>query len=301
MEAIGCFNPDFVPQVLVDERLKRFPAALDNERLQLLLATFVEKFFRSPDSNLSSLLAPRISLLAPRQNKPHGRLATPLTDIQLRMLALVGDATHENGIFLGTEFVDEHFRERRGDGEGFSVAVDETVGGLCPFQDDVRPIFLVKREKTTVQPPTFRLENAHRHVDAGVAQSFDAASLHLGERVDAAHDDAPDAFSDNQIAARRRFSVVRTGFERHVERGLRKQMLVVGFYGGKGVHLGVTLATAHVVALANHPAVGHNHATHHRVRARQIPTALRQLNAASHEFFVERDLVFIHFFRIFAA
>lgn len=215
MEAIGCFNPDFVPQVLVDERLKRFPATLDDERLQLLLVTFAEKFFKGIHTNLSSFLAPRISLLesrssflAPRQNKPHGRLATPLTDIQLRMLAFVGEATHENGIFLGTEFVDEHFRERRGDGERFSVAVDETVGGLRPFQDDVRPIFLVKREETTVQPPTFRLEHAHRHVDASVAQSFDAASLHLGERVDATHDDAPDTFSDNQIAARRRFPVM---------------------------------------------------------------------------------------------
>ena len=78
-------------------------------------------------------------------------------------------------------------------------------------------------------------------------------------------------------------------------------MLVVGFHGGKRVHLGVSFATAHVIALADDAAVGHNDAAYHRVRTREIPTAFRKLDAASHKFFVERDLVFIHFFRIFAA
>ena len=78
-------------------------------------------------------------------------------------------------------------------------------------------------------------------------------------------------------------------------------MLVIGFHSGKRVHLGVSLATAHVIALADNPPVGHDYAAYHRIRTREIPTAFRKLDAASHEFFVERDLVFIHFFRIFAA
>ena len=78
-------------------------------------------------------------------------------------------------------------------------------------------------------------------------------------------------------------------------------MLVGGFHGRKGVHLGVSLATAHVVALADNPPLSYDDAAHHRVRTRRISTAFRKLNTASHEFFVECDLVFIHFFRIFAA
>ena len=78
-------------------------------------------------------------------------------------------------------------------------------------------------------------------------------------------------------------------------------MLVIGFHSGKRVHLGVSLSTAHVIALADNPPVGYDNAANHRVRTREIPTAFRKLDAASHQFFIERNLVFIHFFRIFAA
>ena len=202
------------------------------------------------------------------------------------MLALPRDASNDDGIFLGAKLVDEHFRERRRDGEGFSAVVEVAVGGLRPFQDDVGSVFLVESEESAVQMATFLFEHAHDNFDAGITKPFDAAPLHLGKRVDATHDDAAHTLSDDKVAAGRRFPVVRAGFERHVERGLGQQFFVVGAHRCKGVHLGVALATAHVVALAQNPPAGHDHTAHHRIRSRQVSSARRQLDAASHEFFV---------------
>ena len=62
-----------------------------------------------------------------------GIRATPVSDIQLRMVSLVCDTSHQNGILLGTELMGEHLGKVGGYLYGVEMVVDETVGRLCPF------------------------------------------------------------------------------------------------------------------------------------------------------------------------
>ena len=106
----------------------------------------------------------------------------------------------------------EHAGEVCRDGERFAVVVNQSVGRLCPFQDDVRPVLAVEGEEATVQFAALLFEHANLHLDTCLPQFADAAALHLGKLVDAAHDDAAHTFLNNQVGTRGRLAVVRTRF-----------------------------------------------------------------------------------------
>ena len=111
-------------------------------------------------------------------------------------------------------------------------------------------------EKAAVQLAALLLEHADGDLDARLAQLRYASALHLGEVVLTADDHPAYALPDYQVGAGRRLAVVGARLQRDVHRRLLQQWLVVVLHGGKGVHLGVALAAALVVAFADDPGVG---------------------------------------------
>ena len=141
----------------------------------------------------------------------------PLTDVQLRLLPLVGDAPHKDRIFLSTEFVTEHPGEVRRNLRLLEMVVDEAVGRLRPFQDDVGPLLTMVSEEAAVKSLTLGLKHADFNLDTRLLQFSDASSLHLGKLVDAADDHPSYTFLDNQVGTRRCLAVVRTRLQTHVD------------------------------------------------------------------------------------
>ena len=151
----------------------------------------------------------------------------------------------------------------------------------------------MERKEPPVQLTTFVLKHANSDVDAGIAQLFHSPALHLAKLVDAAHNHALHALTDNQVGARGRLAVVGTGLKRHIHRGLTQQRLVLSFYRCKGIHLGMPLTTAHMVAFAKNSSfrpirlVGQNNdSPHHGVWLSVLPSIPCQLQAAVHVFLV---------------
>ena len=211
------------------------------------------------------------------------RLARPVAHVESRLFAFIGDATHENGIVLGAQLVNEHLRERRGYGTCLAVVVEERVGGLCPLQYDVRASLLVERDEAAVQLATLLFEHTHRHLYAGVAQLLYATTLHGSERVDAAHDAAAHTFLYNKVGAGRRLAIVGAWLQADVYRGAGEQRFVLGSHRSEGVHLSVSFAAAYMVSLADDASVGcNNHGAHHRVGLGVLASVGSELEAAAH-------------------
>ena len=78
----------------------------------------------------------------------------------------MGLGPYEDGVLLGTQLVGEHLRLFVADLQGFPVVVDESIGGLCPFEDNVRTVLTMIGEETAVQPLAFLFEYADSDIDA---------------------------------------------------------------------------------------------------------------------------------------
>lgn len=261
---------EFIPETFFEEGLKGQGASLYNQRLDAMGMKAVE-----------------IQGMLMVDNQPLGIRATPLSDIQLRVVALVCDSSHQNGVLLSTKFMGEHLGEVRGDLRGLEMVIDKSVGRLRPFQDDIRPMLSMECEETAVQGLTLCFAHTNLYLDACFLEFLDASSLHLGKLIDAANDHTPDPFLDDQVGTGRCLAIVGARLQRDVHRGSRQQGLVLWAYGSEGIHFGMTFATTHVVPLADDPAVGtHYHCPHHRIRLRILLAVLGQLDTAAHEFFV---------------
>ena len=125
---------EFIPETFFEEGLKGQGASLYNQRLDAMGMKAVE-----------------IQGMLMVDNQPLGIRATPLSDIQLRVVALVCDSSHQNGVLLSTKFMGEHLGEVRGDLRGLEMVIDKSVGRLRPFQDDIRPMLSMECEETAVQ------------------------------------------------------------------------------------------------------------------------------------------------------
>ena len=198
---------------------------------------------------------------------------------------------NEDGVAFAAQLVYQHQGERRGDRCPPSLCSQESIGGLGPFQRDIGPLKRVVGEETLVDLPARALHHTHHHLDASRPHPLDAAPLHLGEGIDAAADHTPHALADDQIGTGWRLAIVATRFQRDVDRALSQQRFVLGPHRGKGVDLGVALATALMVALADDaPAGSYDHRTDHGVGLGARLSAARQLQAAPHIQFVRFSL-----------
>ena len=149
-----------------------------------------------------------VEVLSATEHYASWRRAAPLTRVKSRMLALVGDTSHQYGVALGAQTVHEHGGERCGEACGNAVVVDEGVCRLCPFQQYVRALVGVERDESAVEAQTVCLEHTHRDVDASVAQTGNAAALHLSKGVYASHHDTLHALAHDEVGTWRRLAVV---------------------------------------------------------------------------------------------
>ena len=269
----------FIPRISIDERLQRACSALHDERLALLLVQPFEQL-RNDWLREVQTLEGRLTAV---DHYAARCLARPVAHVEARLFTFVGDASHEDGIVLGAQFVNKRLCERCGYGARHAVVVEKGVGGLRPLQYDVRSALFVERDEAAVQFATFLFEHTHRHLDAGIAQLLYATTLHGCERVDAAHDAAAYTFPYNKVGAWRRLAVVGAWLQTDVYRSFAEQPLVLGAHRCERVHLGMSFAAAHVVAFADDASVGsHYNSTHHGVGLSILSSVGSELKAAAH-------------------
>ena len=97
------------------------------------------------------------------------------------------------------------------------MVVNETIGRLCPLQDDVRAVFRVVGEEASVQPLALLLQYAYSNLDAGLTNLLYAASLHFGKRVYATYNHPFDCLANDEVSARRRLAIVGTRLQGHID------------------------------------------------------------------------------------
>ena len=101
------------------------------------------------------------------------------------MLPFLCHAPDEDGIMLRPQLVDQHLGIRSGDHGRFPVVIQKTIGRLCPFQRDVRPLVLMEGEETAVEPSAFLFQNTYRDLYPCIPDFLYAPPLYFGERVNA--------------------------------------------------------------------------------------------------------------------
>ena len=190
----------------------------------------------------------------------------------------------------------EHLRKSIGNLNGLAVIVDEAIGRLRPFQNDIGAVFTMECEETTIQRLTCLFEHTHLDLDTCLAELTDASTLNFSEFIDASHHHTAHTFSDNQVGTRGCLTIMRTGFERHIDGGLAQQCLILRAHRGESIHFGMALATADMVALADDTSVGtYDDRPHHGVGFGVLLSVLGQLYAALHEFLVVYHYIIVFF------
>ena len=153
-------------------------------------------------------------------DQSHRILAAPVSHVELAMVTLIGDSTHQDGIVLGTELVRKHLGEWRRNRHALKIIIQKAIRRLRPFQDDVWSLMGIEGDETLVQFEAFRLQNTHRYFNASLTNLLDATSLHLGKRIHAATDASLHTFSYDKVGTRRRLAIMRTGFETYIDGGI---------------------------------------------------------------------------------
>ena len=153
-------------------------------------------------------------------DQSHRILAAPVSYVELAMVTLIGDSTHQDGIVLGTELVRKHLGEWRRNRHALIIIIQKAIRRLRPFQDDVWSLMGIEGDESLVQFEAFRLQNTHRYFNACLTNLLDATPLHLGKRIHAAADASLHTFSYDKVGTRRRLAIMRTGFETYIDGGI---------------------------------------------------------------------------------
>ena len=158
----------------------------------------------------------------------------------------------------------------------------------------------MKGKEPSVQGLTLFFQYAHSHLNTGIPQFPDAPTLHLGKLINTAYYRTLHTFLDNQVGTRGCLPIMRTGFQRHIDRCLRQQSFVLCADTCKSIDLCMPLSTAHMITFANDSTISHYHSSHHWIRLCILLSVLRQLQTAAHIFFIQRNLVGFHILCNFA-
>ena len=125
-------------------------------------------------------------------------------------------------------------------------------------------------------------QHPHSDLNASLAQYGYSPSADLGKRVNTSHDTPSDAFPHNQFGTRRSLAVVSARLKADIDGGVFQQIAVSVFHRSESIHLGMTLTTPHMIALADDASFGDDDSSDHWVRACVLQSVCRQLQAASH-------------------
>ena len=213
----------FVPQFIVNEGLQHLTAAFHEKRLYALFVEGIEH-----GRNTVVLLPMGGQIVDVLRGKYNGlRLwSHPFAHGERRMVCYICVMTNENGLMLSTATVANHLSEWCADAQLTGGKSYHSFARLRPFQRDERSLLTVISKEMAVKTLTFLLKYAYRHFYSCLANTTDAASLHLGKRIDGADNAASHAFLYNKLSTGRRLAVMCTGFKTDIDSGLRKQMLI---------------------------------------------------------------------------
>ena len=173
-------HTDLIPEPLYKECLQRAPSSFDDERLDVVKIKALE-----------------IQGMLTVHNQTTGIGSHPVTHSQLRMFTFVSNTPHEDGILLSTKLMGEHLREVTGDVQRTMVVIDEAVGRLCPFQDDIGTVKTMEGKEPAVQRSALLFQHPYLHVDARIAQLLHSPAPHLSKLIDTSHDNTADALLDD--------------------------------------------------------------------------------------------------------
>ena len=109
------------------------PQTLHNKRLQGLCASLYDKAL-----HMMGIEGFKVKRMTTVDNQPLRVGSRPVTYVQLRVLTLVGDTPYKDSIGLSTQFMYQHLGKGCRECQGLPMIVYETVGRLCPFQQNVR-------------------------------------------------------------------------------------------------------------------------------------------------------------------
>ena len=90
-------------------------------------------------------------------DQSHRILAAPISYVELAMVTLIGDSSHQDGIVLGTKLMRKHLGKRRRNRHSLIIIIQKTIRRLRPFQDDVWPLMGIEGDETLVEFEAFRL------------------------------------------------------------------------------------------------------------------------------------------------
>ena len=82
------------------------------------------------------------------------------------------------------------------------MVIEKAIGCLCPLQGDIRPLFLMKSEETTVEPQALLFEHTYHHGDSRITDFLYPAPLHPGKGVDTSHHHTAHTLTHNEVGTR---------------------------------------------------------------------------------------------------
>ena len=137
-----------------------------------------------------------------------GGRTSPVTHIELRTIPFLCHTTHQNRIFLSTQFMRQHLRKAVGNLHGLEMIVDKAIGCLRPFQDDIGALLTMECEESSIQFLTLGFENSHFHLDSCLTQFLDTTALYFGKLIDTAYNHPLHSFLDDQVGTRRCLTIM---------------------------------------------------------------------------------------------
>ena len=194
-------------------------ASFYNQRLHLINIEVVHNLIQHAGLSLREIQALKTRMMAV-DDQSQRVLAAPISYVELAMVALISNSTHQDSIVLGTKLVRKHLGKWRRNRHTLLVIIQIAIHRLRPFQGDVWSLMGIESDETLVEFEAFRLQNAYCYLASCLANLLDSPPLHLGKRIYAAADASHHALPDDQVGTRRRLAIMRTGFETHIDSGL---------------------------------------------------------------------------------
>ena len=221
----------------------------------------------------------------PIEHDAHGWPTFDVPHGQGRVVRRCRARADHHGIHGGPPVVNEPSRGLARNPSGFATLPgNSTVECLRQFQNDERPSGLHVPDEGLVKTTAVMFEDALGHFNPVVAKVPNPPTIHGRKRIAHAHNDSWNFLRQNRVRAGRRFSMVHTRLEIHVERGMLERIgAVAPVRILDRVVLGMRSAVLTMPSLPEKCAVGADeHGSDHRIRTHAPRAPLRQIEAEPH-------------------
>mgnify|MGYP006978599893 CR=1 FL=1 len=118
--------------------------------------------------------------------------------------------------------------------------------------------------KMAIQTDSLLFQYSRNYLDSGLTQHPDSSPGNFRKRIETGHDDPRYLLLDNQFAARGCFPIMRTRFERNIDRRFSKQLFILN--RTDGIDFGMCFSAPAMIPFSDNLPFMHDHSPHHRVR-----------------------------------